>query len=139
MSPEFLESARYNQLSNQIIAACIEVHRQTGPGLLESVYQVCLEREFDQRRIPFKSQHPLPVYYKGSGTGKEFILDFLVDDKIIVEIKSVEKLIPVHEAQLITYLKLSGRKLGLLINFNCPVLKTGIKRLVYGFNDPDNF
>ncbi|MBN8704917.1 MAG: GxxExxY protein [Bacteroidetes bacterium] len=123
----------YNQLSGKIINSCIEVHKQVGPGLLESVYQVCLEKEFELNQIQYKTQVPIPVIYKGIPTGKDFYMDFLVEDKIILELKSVENLIPIFDAQLITYLRLANKKLGLIINFNVPVLKSGIKRLVNNF------
>lgn len=123
----------YNQLSGKIINSCIEVHKQVGPGLLESVYQVCLEKEFELNQIQYKIQVPIPVIYKGIPTGKDFYMDFLVEDKIILELKSVENLIPIFDAQLITYLRLANKKLGLIINFNVPVLKSGIKRLVNNF------
>lgn len=123
----------YNQLSGRIINSCIEVHKQVGPGLLESVYQVCLEKEFELNQIQYKTHVPIPVIYKGIPTGKVFYMDFLVEDKIILELKSVENLIPIFDAQLITYLRLANKKLGLIINFNVPVLKSGIKRLVNNF------
>jgi len=120
----------YNQISSKIIKAAIEVHRNTGPGLLESVYQHCLFEEFRSLGILFKAQARIPLYYKNDNTGKDFILDFLVEDKVVVEIKSFETVLPVHLSQLLTYLRLSNKKLGLLINFNVPVLKKGIHRRV---------
>lgn len=120
----------YNQISSKTIKAAIEVHRNTGPGLLESVYQHCLFEEFRSLGILFKAQAIIPLYYKNDNTGKDFILDFLVEYKVVVEIKSLETVLPVHLSQLLTYLRLSNKKLGLLINFNVPVLKKGIHRRV---------
>lgn len=120
----------YNQISSKTIKAAIEVHRNTGPGLLESVYQHCLFEEFRSLGILFKAQARIPLYYKNDNTGKDFILDFLVEYKVVVEIKSLETVLPVHLSQLLTYLRLSNKKLGLLINFNVPVLKKGIHRRV---------
>jgi len=119
-----------NEWSNKIIGACIEVHRALGPGLLESVYQECLAREFSLQEVPFQKEIAQSVTYKGVLMDCGLRLDFLVDNQVIVELKAVEKLLPVHKAQTLTYLKLTGCKLGLLINFNVPVLKDGIERLV---------
>ncbi len=115
-----------------IIAAAIEVHKHLGPGLLESAYEECLCRELALRGVPFERQVPLPVEYKGVKLDCGYRLDLLVWGEIIVEIKAVEKLEPIHEAQLLTYLRLKGLRLGLLINFNVPYLKEGIRRLVNG-------
>jgi len=123
---------RENQLSQQIIGAAIEVHKQLGPGLLESAYEECLAYEFLQREIPFERQKPLPVVYKEIKLEAGFRADFLVGGLVIVELKATDALAKVHEAQVLTYLRLSGCKLGLLINFNVPLLKDGIKRLVLG-------
>jgi GxxExxY protein len=120
-----------NPLSKKIIGAAIEVHKQLGPGLLESAYETCLAYEFEQRQIPFERQKPLPVVYKGINLDCGYRLDFFVDNLVIVELKAVEKLHPIHEAQVITYLKLSNRKLGLLLNFNVSLMKHGIQRVVY--------
>jgi GxxExxY protein len=117
-------------LTGAVIGAAIEVHRVLGPGLLESVYQRCLERELAVRGVPFEPQVRLPVVYKGAELGDDFVMDFVVDDRVVVEIKAVDALHPLHEAQLLTYLRLSGLRLGLLINFNVPVLKDGIKRRI---------
>ncbi len=119
-----------NEWSHRIIGACIEVHRTLGPGLLENVYQECLAREFSLQKIPFKKEVAKPITYKGVLTECGLRLDFLVDNQVIVELKAVESLLPVHKAQVLTYLKLTGCKLGLLINFNVPILKSGIERLV---------
>ncbi len=119
-----------NTWSNKIIGAAIEVHTQLGPGLLESVYEHALAYEFTLRLIPFERQKPLPVVYKDVTLDCGFRLDFLVDGLVVVEIKSVDALIPIHEAQVITYLKLTGCKLGLLLNFNVKLFKYGIQRVV---------
>ena len=118
-------------LTGQIIGAAIEVHKQLGPGLLESTYQACLCRELELRGISFECQKPLPLEYKGVRLECGYRIDLLVAGLVIVEIKSVEALAPIHEAQLLTYLKLTGIQIGLLINFNVVVLKEGIRRLVH--------
>jgi len=117
-------------LTSQIIGAAIEVHRGLGPGLLESAYQACLAREFSLRNLPFEQEKPLPVEYKGARVDCGYRLDFVVAEKVVVELKAVNAVQKVHEAQLLTYLKLTGCRVGLLINFNVPVLKDGIKRMV---------
>jgi len=117
-------------LTGQIIAAAIEVHRELGPGLLESAYQSCLAREFLLRGLSFEQEKPLPVEYKGVRVDCGYRLDFLVAGKVVVELKAVDVIAPLHEAQLLTYLRLTGCRVGLLINFNVPVLKSGIKRRV---------
>ena len=116
-------------LSHKVIGLAIEVHRGLGPGLLESAYEECLCYELKINDISFRRQVPLPVVYKSIKLDCGYRMDIVVDDKLIVELKAVEKLLPVHEAQLLTYLKLSGRRTGLLMNFNTPVLKDGIRRL----------
>jgi GxxExxY protein len=113
-----------------VIGAAIEVHRIMGPGLLESVYQRCLERELKSRGMSLISQARLPLSYKGESLGDDLIMDFYLPSVLVVELKAVEKLMPIHEAQLLTYLRLSQTRVGLLINFNVPLLKDGIKRLV---------
>jgi len=120
-----------NKLSSQIIKAAINVHKELGPGLLESVYQSCMVIELDDMNIKTESQVPLPVFYRGQKVNEEgFRLDLLVDDLIIVELKSVEKVLPVHKKQLLTYLRLTKKPLGLLINFNESMLKEGITRII---------
>ncbi len=119
------------ELTGQILGAAIEVHKQLGPGLLESTYQACLCHELELRGISFECQKPLPLEYKGIRLECGYRIDLLVADLVIVEIKSVEALAPIHEAQLLTYLKLTGVKVGFLINFNVVVLKDGIRRLVH--------
>jgi GxxExxY protein len=106
------------------------VHKHLGPGLLESVYQVCLSREMDLRNLTFEQAKPLPLENKGIKLNCGYRLDFLVEQSVVVEQKTVESLLPVHDAQLLTYLRLTGCKIGLLINFNVPVLKQGVKRMV---------
>jgi GxxExxY protein len=119
-----------DEISNVVIGAAIEVHRVLGPGLLESVYQKCLVRELNLAGLSLREEVPLPVTYKELTFEAAFRLDLLVADKVIVELKAVEKIQPVHEAQLLSYLRLAGHKLGLLINFNVPVLRTGVRRVV---------
>jgi GxxExxY protein len=121
---------RENPLSREIIGAAIEVHKQLGPGLLESAYETALAHEFSLRGIVFERQKPLPVIYKDVKLDCEYRLDFLVNELVIVELKAVDKLMPIHEAQVITYLKLANCKLGLLLNFNVRLMKHGIKRVV---------
>jgi len=122
----------YNELTEKIIGAAIEVHRELGPGLLESVYEECMEYELIQNNLWVKRQIPVPIVYKGTPLNKVFYMDMLVNDLIPLELKSVEYLLPVHEVQLVTYLKLSGKKLGLLLNFNVNVMKNGIRRKING-------
>ncbi|MEJ5310833.1 MAG: GxxExxY protein [Anaerolineae bacterium] len=117
-------------LTENIIGAAIEVHRALGPGLLESVYQACLAREFSLRGLTFEQEKPIPVTYKDVNLDCGYRVDFLVNGKVVVELKAVEQMHPVYEAQLLTYLKLTGCKVGLLINFNVSVLKDGIVRRV---------
>jgi GxxExxY protein len=121
-----------NQLSGKILDAAIEVHRNLGPGLLESVYEICLEEELLNRNIKVVRQVVLPITYKGKTLSKEFCIDLLIENEIIIELKTVDKILPVHEAQLLTYLKLANRKLGLLINFNEALLKNGYRRILNG-------
>jgi GxxExxY protein len=122
-----------NQITQQISGAAIEVHRQLGPGLLESSYRECLCRELRLRNIPFEREKPLPLEYKGIHLGCGYRLDLLVADSVVVEIKAIEALAPIHEAQLLTYLRIGGWRLGLLINFNVAVLKSGIRRRILGY------
>ena len=115
-------------VSERVIGAAIEVHRILGPGLLESVYQKCLCHELTLRGVNHRPQVELPVLYKQVDLGCEFFMDLVVEDELVVELKAVEKLVPIHEAQLLTYLRLSGYRRGLLINFNVPLLKDGLRR-----------
>jgi GxxExxY protein len=122
---------KYEELSEQVLGCAIEVHRQLGPGLLESTYEQCLAYELSQLNIPFKLQVELPVEYKQIKLDCGYRIDLLVDDRIVVELKSVDQLLPFHEAQILTYLKLSGVSVGLLINFNVTVLKKGVRRFIF--------
>lgn len=126
---------RANELSNVITGAAIDVHRELGPGLLESTYEMCLKYELESRGLSVLRQVELPVRYKGVLIDCAYRIDLLVEDAVILEIKSVEKLDKIHDAQTLTYLKLSRRWLGLLLNCNVTVLKHGMKRLVW---DPDH-
>ena len=115
-------------LTDKIIGAAIEVHRALGPGLLESAYQLCLAQECKLQKLPFEEQVALNLNYKGIALESGYRMDFIFDKRVVVELKAVEQVLPVHEAQLLTYLKLTGIRVGLLINFNTPVLKDGIYR-----------
>ena len=117
-------------VTEAIIGAAIEVHRQLGPGLLESVYEAALAYELASRGIPVERQKPVPLEYKGLKFDEGFRLDLLIAGQVIIELKTVDAILPVHEAQLLSYLKLTRLKVGLLINFKVPILKSGIKRLV---------
>lgn len=119
-----------NRITDQIIGAAIEVHKELGPGLLESAYEECLCHELKCRSIQFCKQEPLPVNYKGLRLDCGYRLDLLVENSIVVEIKSISSVEPIHKAQMLTYLRLGKWQVGLLINFNVPVLKQGIHRLV---------
>jgi GxxExxY protein len=119
-----------NEISGKIVNAAFEVHSNLGPGLIESVYEVCLAQELEEREINFERQKTLPIQYKNNFIDDALRIDLLIENKVIVELKAVENILPVHEAQLLTYLKLSKCRLGLLINFNVPLLKNGIKRIV---------
>jgi GxxExxY protein len=120
----------FNATTNRIIGACIEVHKHLGPGLLESAYEECLAYELELRGLRFARQKPIPIVYKDVQLDCNYQIDLLVEDSIILELKAVETLLPIHEAQLLTYLKLTDLRLGLLINFNVPKLVHGIKRLI---------
>ena len=122
-------SHHLDQLAHAVIGAAIEVHRHLGPGLLEPLYEEAFCLEMTERQIPFERQLKVPISYKGHPIGNSK-LDLLVDDELIVEIKAVERLAPIHSAQLISYLRIKGLQLGLLINFNVLLLKEGIKRVV---------
>ena len=122
-----------NRLSKEILSACLWVHREMGPGLLESIYELCLIEEFRLRKIHAESQVSIPLSYRGVELSKDFRIDILVEKEIILEIKAVEQILPVHEAQLISYLKLADKRLGFLVNFNTRLLKNGFKRFVNKF------
>ena len=128
-----MSDAYLNKITQEIIGAAIEVHRQLGPGLLESAYKECLCKELSLRGISFEREKPIRLEYKGLELECGYRLDILVANLVVVEIKSVEAIAPIHEAQLITYLRLGGWKIGLLINFNVAVLKDGIRRKVLEF------
>ena len=117
-------------LTEQVIGAAIEVHRVLGPGLLESVYEKCLCHELKARGVEHRPQMELPIVYKGTKLDSHFFMDVVIPGQLVVELKTVEKLQPIHEAQLLTYMKLSGIRLGLLLNFNVTLLKNGIKRMI---------
>lgn len=121
---------KFSALSQQVIGCAIEVHRVLGPGLLESTYEQCLARELSLNNIEFVTQHQLPVEYKGVRIDCGYRVDVLVAKEIILELKSVQELMPVHEAQLLTYMRLAGMKQGFLINFNVRRLKDGLKSFV---------
>jgi GxxExxY protein len=129
------EKEELNRITKSISGAAVEIHKNLGPGLLESAYEACLAFELADRGIQVERQKPLPLKYKGVNLDCGYWLDILVDGKVIVEIKAVEKLIPLYEAQLLSYLKLSQCKVGLLVNFNVQKLTDGIIRLVNNFPD----
>jgi GxxExxY protein len=124
-----------NQLTHEVIGASIEVHRKLGPGLLESAYRRCLRRELVLRGISYRKEYPLPLEYKGIRLECGYRVDILVGGLVAVEVKSVQALAPIHDAQLLTYLRLGGWRVGLLINFNVVVLKDGIHRKIMGFDN----
>ena len=128
-----MEKERFEYLANQIFQASLEVHRVLGPGLLESVYEFALLKELQLRDIFVQYQVKVPLFYKGIDTGKDFFIDMLVENEIVIEAKSVEALHPVHEAQLLSYLKLTDKRLGFLINFNVVLIKDGFKRRVNNY------
>ena len=119
-----------NQLTEQILGACIEVHRHVGPGLLESAYEDCIVHELGERGLPCERQVPVPLVYKGITLSEAYRLDVLVARRVVLEIKAIERLLPVHEAQLITYLRLADVGVGLLMNFHTPRLRDQLKRFV---------
>ena len=129
------ETLRINDITEKVIWACVEIHRTLGPGLLESAYEECLCHELSLISLRFDRQRSLPVVYKDVKLDCGYRLDIVVENQIILELKTVESLHPVHEAQLLTYLKLTGLTLGLLINFNVPVLTQGLRRIVYRFDE----
>jgi GxxExxY protein len=123
---------RINQISHRVIGLCIEVHRELGPGLLESAYEEALAYELTNAGLRYERQRDIPLTYKGASLDCGYRLDFIVEDELIIELKSISAFQPIHHAQLLTYLKLQRRPLGLLLNFNVPVMKEGIKRVVCG-------
>ena len=120
-----------NKSTEAIIGAVIEVHRHLGPGLLESAYEECLCEELSLRKIPFSRQIPLPVAYKTKNLDNGYRVDLLVNNEFVVELKTVESILPIHEVQTLTYMRLGGWQVGLILNFNVVILKNGIKRLVH--------
>jgi len=136
MHPDF---ERANSWSGEVIGAAIEVHRIKGPGLLESIYEKCLMRELELREIPSVSQTDVPIEYKGAVFSETLQLDVLVDNCLLIELKAVERLLPIHKAQLLSYMKLLNAPLGLLINFNETTLTKGLSRMVLPSADsPDS-
>ena len=123
---------KFDDLSNKVLGCAIEVHRELGPGLLESTYEQCLAYELNRAQIPFRLQVELPVQYKQTKLDCGYRMDLLVDDRLIVELKSIDQLLKIHEAQILTYMKLAKVNVGLLINFNVEMLKKGVKRFVLG-------
>lgn len=125
-----ISKIEYERIATYIVNSAFEVHKELGPGLLESVYEVCLVEELRNRGLFVESQVKIPVIFKGKTLDKEFIVDLLVENSVIIELKALESLLPVHEVQLVTYLKLADKKLGFLINFNVSHIKIGIHRKV---------
>jgi GxxExxY protein len=128
-----MSQEKLNKLSSLVIGAAIEVHKNTGPGLLETVYEHCLIQELRLQGVRVESQVKLPIIYKGVTLDKYFVIDILVENEIILELKSVTEIHPIHEAQIITYLKMADKRLGYLFNFNAPTMKAGIRRRVNNF------
>jgi GxxExxY protein len=135
VKPEVAENIE-NALTNQVIGAAIEVHRHLGPGLLESIYEECLCYELSQMGCRIQRQAVLPISYKGLKLESAYRVDLIVEDLVVVEIKATEGTAPVHCSQLLTYLKASDKRIGLLINFNVPILKNGLKRIVNHYTGP---
>lgn len=129
------EKDKLDQITRRIIGAAIEVHKTVGPGLLESAYEACLAFELRQLGLKVEEQKPLPVVYKGVSLDCGYRLDLVVENSVIVEIKAVDQLAPIHDAQLLSYLRISGKRVGLLINFHTRMLKDGLKRIVNEFPD----
>lgn len=125
-----------NEISKEVVGAALEIHKALGPGLLESVYEECMCRELSLRGLAFKRQVVVPLKYKDLKLESGLRLDLLVEELVIIEIKAVEKVMPVHKAQILSYLRLTGKKLGLLINFNEELIKNGIHRVVNGLCEP---
>ncbi len=128
-----MTNEKLNELSKIILDSCITVHKEMGPGLLESVYELCLLKELELRGVKAKNQVVIPLKYKGFELSKDFKIDILVEEEIVIENKAVEMIIPVHKAQIISYLKLANKKLGFLVNFNVPLIKDGFFRFVNNF------
>lgn len=128
-----MTNEEYNVLASKIVDACYHVHKELGPGLLESAYQYALMKEFELRGIKALTQVQVKLYYKGYDTGKYYAIDILVESEVVIEIKCCDVMLPVFTAQIISYLKLAQKKLGFLVNFHVPVMKDGIKRFVNKF------
>lgn len=128
-----MNKERFEYLANQIFQASLEVHKTLGPGLLESVYEFALLKEFQLRDIFVQYQVQVPLIYKGHQTNKEFYIDILVENEIVIEVKAVDLMHPVHQAQLLSYMKLADKRMGFLINFNVVLLKEGFKRMVNNY------
>ena len=135
ISKSMMTGQSINQTTEAVIGAAIEVHKHLGPGLLESAYEECLCHELSLRNIPFQKQVPLPVVYKGTKLDCGYRVDLLVKDEVVVELKAIESILPIHEAQTLTYMRLGSWKVGLIINFNTPIVVKGIKRLVLGLKE----
>ncbi len=128
-----MTTEQYNYFSSKILNAALSVHREMGPGLLEAIYHHCMIQEFLDQQIKFDTMFSVPLVYKGQVLNKNYVVDLMVENEIVVELKAVEVLLPVHEAQIISYLKLADKRLGFLINFNVPLIKNGFKRFVNKF------
>lgn len=128
-----MSKENYDKITSTIIQCAIEVHRELGPGLFESIYELCLLDELRKKNVSVKNQVPIPVVYKGKKLQKNFVADLIIEEKVVVELKCVDQLTPLHEVQLYTYLKLANKKLGLLLNFNVPLMKDGIRRKINGY------
>lgn len=128
-----ISKTEIDRIGEQIVNAAYVVHRELGPGLLESIYEVCMIQELQSRNLRVESQVKVPVFFKGRQLDREFLIDLLVEGSVIIELKSVELLLPVHEAQLLSYLRLANLPLGYLINFNVSLIKSGIKRKINGY------
>jgi GxxExxY protein len=130
METPIATTEKLKQLSFVILDSAMTVHKEMGPGLLEAVDQHCMVKELRSREVFVSMMVPVPLHYKGEALNKDYVIDILVEDEIILELKAIENLLPVHEAQIISYLKLANKRLGFLINFNVPLLKQGFKRYV---------
>ena len=128
-----MEREEFERIGKEIVDCCLTVHKEMGPGLLESVYEMCLMKEFELRGINAKSQVVVPLVYKGYELSKEFRIDILVEDEIILELKATEIISQTYIAQIISYLKLTDKRLGFLINFNVPLMKSGVQRFVNNY------
>jgi GxxExxY protein len=128
-----MSKEEYERIAKEVFFASLEVHKIMGPGLLESVYELCLMKELQLRNIFAENQLSIPLDYKGFSLSKDFRMDILVEKEIILELKTVETLLPIHEAQIISYLKLADKRLGFLINFNVPIIKSGFRRFVNNY------